>query len=193
MDLKKEHGKEVTIDTLCAQNTELHNENEHIKSKLSKIEHDYANLTTEMETVRRALSEERQKNEALEKKTADLRSMLVPPPEVKLSDMEMVQRFTSLRTLIHKLVKSTWDHKWLPTPIAVGSELTIILQPFYKGAVHARYMDNCLCGYIFSVLNQKIFGVRNFGLPPNLGKINTFLGDTEVYVGGHQELGKKLL
>lgn len=138
--------------------------------------------TADYDKTRRELAQEKVKNAELERKTSNLRSMLIPEIETQLSDSEVVAKFISLRSQILKLVKTAWSHDLLEEKMEVSDEQKRIFGPFYHDGVSKKYLDNRLRGVVFSILHDQIFSVRHHALPLHKDSLGDTLCRTESFM-----------
>lgn len=179
------------INTLLVKNNELHQRNDSFQAAYNTLSQDYSLLKAQHDSTRGSLDQERLRSAALESKMQNLRSMLIPANETQLSDGEVVSKFTSLRSQILKLVKTTWRRDRFKSNFKITASHERILRPYIDGKVSMKYLDNWLRGVVFFHLKAYIFDLRTFslagknvGLDDGLGKFETLMWE-ELPRGNH--------
>lgn len=128
------------------------------------------------------LREEKLKSAELEIKTQDLRAMLIPVSETQLSDGEVVNKFTSLRSQILKFVKSTWRRDKFKPDLNLTNYQMGVFSPFMEGRVDMKYLDNRIRGVVFDILHGYILGRRSYALGGELTHFEKQVGDFEEWM-----------
>lgn len=177
------------MDALLAENSELQQKIKSLHNTLGKLQHHNSYLkevcssSKELqEKFRCELAQERLKSAELETKTAKLRSMLIPANETQLSDGEVLTKFTTLRSHILKLVKTTGLRDFDPNQWYISEQQHRILSPFAEGKVNMRYIDNRLRGVVFSILTKHIFSVRHYPVEAKHEHLGEALRNAESYM-----------
>lgn len=180
-----------TIDMLHARINELRREVESSNASLAKLRKEnsywiasHSSSKEFHENTRHELAQERLKSAELERKTADLRSMLIPASETQLSDSEVIAKFSLLQSHILRFVKTvTRSHDFKKARVMeTTEEQTRILSPFASGKINMRYLDDRLRGVVFSILDDQIFSVRHYSLGQKDTRLGNILCKAESYL-----------
>ncbi|ROV88753.1 hypothetical protein VMCG_10061 [Cytospora schulzeri] len=172
------------IEELLHQTRQLQQENQSLRGEVSATRQQNQKLTTDITTSRRDLSQERAKNQELTDRMTSLRQMLVPPPEDQISDTEIIQRFTALRSLIFRLVRSTWDRKLKDD---VGERDVSEGQCTFFGTItnknaNWKTLYNRLRYFVFYKLSDLVLGRRLYGLGKSCKGLDKELEAMEFYM-----------
>ena len=172
------------IHHLQDQNLQLGRANEILQSEISTARQKVEKLNAQCSVANHDLCHERAKNEELGERMASLRQMLVPPPEVQVSDSEVVQRFTALRSLIFRLVKATWA-KGLKDNIS-ERELSDEQHQFFGGSygnnAQWKSLHNYLRYFIFLRLHRSTLSGRQYALRHDCKTFDRRLGSIETWM-----------
>lgn len=188
---QQSHDTDV-VDTLLAKNNELQQRIDTLQTKIDRLHQDKSLLKSQLKSTRSQLREERLTSAELEIKTQELRAVLIPVSETQLSDGEVVSKFTSLRSQILKLVKSTWRRDNFKPGIELTKNHTAFLGPFMEGKVDMRYLDNRVRSIIFEALHACILGKRCYHLDENLTHLEGQVGEFEDWMWKRLPTGKYL-
>lgn len=172
------------IDHLAQQNLQLHREKDSLQSKITADQQQIEKLDAYVNAANGDLSHERAKNERLGERMASLRQMLVPPPNDQVSDDEVVQKFSALRSQIFRLVKMTWA-KGLRDHIEernLSDEQRAYLQTIFSGHTQwNRFYPRLHC-HVFRYLASATFGRRHYGLTNEANGLDQRLEEVETYM-----------
>ncbi|KAJ4422618.1 hypothetical protein N0V82_002737 [Gnomoniopsis sp. IMI 355080] len=159
--------------------------NEHfnvLQAKHDALRQDRSSLQTDYDSIKTKLSDERSRNAELESKTQSLRSLLIPSKELQLSDGEVVSKFTSMRSQILKLVKTTWRRDGFDTSKRLTDIQVEYFRPFLASELDMKYLDNVLRSLVFASLDKHIFSARTYALDKDFADLDAALGKTEAQI-----------
>lgn len=110
-----------------------------------------------------------------------LRQMLVPASENHISDSEIIQKFTNLRSQIQGLVRQTWNMKLKQE---MGFHASEAQKRFFGGLwtgddVHWKCPYERLRCAVFTHLDDYIFDSRSYFLKPEFAALDDALGISE--------------
>ncbi|OTA60001.1 hypothetical protein K449DRAFT_384761 [Hypoxylon sp. EC38] len=128
---------------------------------LQTIQGQTEQITSLHEQLDKMKSESAQEKQKLGK----LRAMLIKEAPDHILDNVAIQKFASLRSLIFKFVKSTFNTQSpiAKSQISMDRQQHAIFSPFRDEVWRKKYSVNRLCGLVFSILWELIFSRRLFG------------------------------
>ncbi|OTA93249.1 hypothetical protein M434DRAFT_31157 [Hypoxylon sp. CO27-5] len=134
-----------------------HERNNHLQTIQGQTEQ----ITSLHEQLDKMKSESAQEKQKLGK----LRAMLIKEAPDHILDNVAIQKFASLRSLIFKFVKSTFNTQSpiAKSQISMDRQQHAIFSPFRDEVWRKKYSVNRLCGLVFSILWDLIFSRRLFG------------------------------
>lgn len=172
------------IDQLLHENQQLQWSNKSLQGEITAAKQQSHKLNINVNAARHDLNHERAKNEKLKERMASLRQMLVPPPEIQISDTEVIQRFTGLRSLILRLVKTTWTKKLRDniseSDLSEGQRTFV--RPYAGKDAMWKSLHNRIRYFVFYQLCKFILGQRIYGLVNDYRMLDEGLGAIETYI-----------
>lgn len=175
-------GNQTSPDQLWSDNEDLQKANSSLQSQVSTTQEQNKCLVAQVNTARQELSYERTKNEEQRERMASLRQMLVPATEDQVSDTEIMQRFTALRSLVFRLVKGTWSMKFKDKlrDSDVSDNQHSFFAPFVGGDPKWKTLHNHLRHFIFNHLCLSALDRRRYFLHENCKWLDEQLETTET-------------
>lgn len=178
------------IDQLLHRNQKLERANESLKRDMGAAKERNHKLKDDMNAARQDLLHERAKNEELKKRMTSLRQMLIPPSEDQVSDTEVMQKFISLRSLIFRLVRTTWAKKLrdgISEKKLSEGQVTFARSYLGKDAMW-KSLYHRIRYFIFYQLCMSVLGRRRYGLAKDFREFDRELEAIETYLWeGHPE------
>lgn len=177
-------NSQEAIDQLLRRNDKLERANESLNRDMGAAKKQNHKLRDDMNAARQDLFHERAKNEELKKRMTSLRQMLIPPSEDQVSDTEVIQKFISLRSLIFRLVRTTWakkfrddiDERNLSEGQVTFARSYIGKDAMWKSLYHRiRY-------FIFYQLCMSVLDRRLYGLAKDFRRLDQQLEAIEIYL-----------